>query len=177
MSHIEIVRNDLPKLIRDLPSVVASRLTGAVKDARGASQKAVDEAGEPSSDSGALREGQAIQTARENDFEAVKATARAAFVGNPSRFDPKGKFHTTERFEELCGEVEALPSPRNKFEVVAALTILMMYGAWWEDGDAWDLTRREKRPATPWFRPAINAWGADEFASHFEGSIQEALRS
>ena len=179
MSHIVIDRNDLPHLLSALPGVVAARVESATGAARGAAQKGVEESGEPSSDTGALREGMVVEVVGEgradSDFEARKADARTHFTQGRSRFDPKGRMHTEENFERLCNDLEPAPT-RNRYEVLGILTVLMKYGAWFEEGNAWNLAENQKRPATPWFEPAVMAWAASDLESHFDGVVEESLR-
>jgi hypothetical protein len=176
MGDFIIEHNNLPRIRRNLPAVLEARMEEAAKSLRGAVQKSAEEVDKPSTDTGAMREGMVIQTASGDDAEQAKALAKDAFVGNRSRFDPMGRLHTAQRFEALCGDVEALPSPGNRFEIITALTVLMIYGRWWEQGDAWDFATKSKRPASPWFTPSVMGWQVSEWSHFFEGVIEEARR-
>lgn len=174
MISIEVEYNLLPTIEDNLDAVTARRLNRAGEAAREAGRSGVDDPGLPESDTGALREGIVLQTEDGDDYDERRADALAAFTGNPSRFDPGGKRHTEEEFNRLCADMPHLPTSSTPGESTIAIVVLMLYGLWFEEGDAWDLANQTKRSPAPWFGPPVNAWGDTRFEGNFKGIVEEA---
>lgn len=167
MTHIVIERNDLPRLLSALPILVQGRTEAAMKDGRGAARGALSDGIRPENDTTTLSEGMVVSTPSGDDEPERKAAARTAFLR--SQNTDKGR----ARFDALCGEAVKL-AKAGEFEALATLSVLMAYGALWENGHDNPFTKQYEH--SPWFAQAIYSWAVNELANAYNGVIEEALR-
>ena len=167
MSHIVIERNLLPQLLNRLPDAVQNRTTLAMEGGRGAARGALADGNRPHNDTMALSDGIVLSTPGESDEAERRSEAQNAYL------DGRDGAKARAQFEALCGHALQL-AKTGEFEALAALSVLMAYGALWENGHNNLFTGQYEH--APWFAQAIYGWAVNGLASAYDGVIEEVLR-
>ena len=166
MSHIVIERNLLPQMLSRLPDAVQKRTTLAMEGGRGAARGALADGNRPHNDSMALSNGIVLSTPGESDEQERRSDAQSAYL------EERDGAKARAQFQALCGQALQL-AKAGEFEGLASLSVLMAFGAFWENGH--DNLFTGKYEHAPWFAQAIYFWAVHNLANAYSWMFEEEL--